>query len=401
FWTGPNGFTSNLQNPSIAPVSIQNKGDYFLKIKVLNCESISDTTFVDIVDTIIATPSSNAPKCAGEDLQLFAQTVVGATYAWSGPNGFSSNLQNPEVTNTSASSSGIYTLTVSLSSCSSAPTTLIINFDAQTFGGNIFQDTTVCAGQNDGTLFLSGNIGDPIRWEYSDNGGTNWFPIIGSTTSHNYLNLTSNTQHRVLVKNGSCPTAYSSIATVTVTEAAKGGRIIASSPDPSFAICPEDNEGKLFLVDYEGVVDHWEYSRDNGKTWVSDFNTTSVYQYLNIPKTTWYRAVLMGCMITDTSEMYALTVSQDACESMVIANLVTPNGDGKNDTWLIENIESYPPIDVRIFNRSGHEIYHNSSYDNSWDGTFQGRKSQDGTYYYLMQIGGDEKVLKGSINLLH
>jgi len=63
--------------------------------------------------------SSNSPVCNGGTLNLSATTVSGATYAWTGPNSFSSGSQNPSVTSMSSAKEGTYTLTVTASGCTS------------------------------------------------------------------------------------------------------------------------------------------------------------------------------------------------------------------------------------------------------------------------------------------
>jgi len=61
-------------------------------------------------------PSTN-PLCVGQTLSLFSGAFAGATYAWTGPNGFTSNLQNPTITNATASASGTYTVVVTAGKC--------------------------------------------------------------------------------------------------------------------------------------------------------------------------------------------------------------------------------------------------------------------------------------------
>jgi gliding motility-associated-like protein len=51
-----------------------------------------------------------------------------------------------------------------------------------------------------------------------------------------------------------------------------------------------------------------------------------------------------------------------------IPQLVSPNGDGKNDTWVIANLETYPNNKVKIFNRWGNEVFVADPYLNDWDG---------------------------------
>ncbi|ADY52959.1 Fibronectin type III domain protein [Pseudopedobacter saltans DSM 12145] len=80
-----------------------------------------------------ATPSasSNSPVAVGNTLNLSTPPVSGATYAWTGPNGFSSNAQNPSITNITAASAGTYsvTVTVTATGCTSAAgtTTVVVN----------------------------------------------------------------------------------------------------------------------------------------------------------------------------------------------------------------------------------------------------------------------------------
>jgi gliding motility-associated-like protein len=73
-----------------------------------------------------------------------------------------------------------------------------------------------------------------------------------------------------------------------------------------------------------------------------------------------------------------------------IYNLVTPDGDGKNDYWFIYGIELFPDNDVTIFNRWGSKIKEFTSYnntDNHWNGT--NNKNEflpDGVYFYILKI---------------
>ncbi len=65
-------------------------------------------------------PSNNGPICAGATLQLSTATVPGATYAWTGPNGFASSAQNPTIPAATPAASGTYNVTVTSGGCTSA-----------------------------------------------------------------------------------------------------------------------------------------------------------------------------------------------------------------------------------------------------------------------------------------
>ena len=84
----------------------------------------------------------------------------------------------------------------------------------------------------------------------------------------------------------------------------------------------------------------------------------------------------------------------------LISNLITLNGDGINDKWFIENIEQYPSSEVFIYNINGQRIFSASPYLNNWDGTHDGKKVPDGTYYYILKFSDSEKIYKGSITIV-
>ena len=129
-WTGPNGFTSLLQNPSISNVTIANSGIYTITVSVAGCSSSQGTTNV-VVNPIPATPvaSSNSPVCSGSAVNLSTSVVPGATYSWTGPNGFSSALQNPVIASAVSANAGTYSLTISVNGCTSNPgtTNVVVN----------------------------------------------------------------------------------------------------------------------------------------------------------------------------------------------------------------------------------------------------------------------------------
>lgn len=82
----------------------------------------------------------------------------------------------------------------------------------------------------------------------------------------------------------------------------------------------------------------------------------------------------------------------DVCDLIDInaSEAFTPNGDGINDTWKINNIERHPNSVVRVFNRWGDEVFYAKGYNNSWDGTLKGTGKQlpDGVYYFQIYLDG-------------
>ncbi len=118
-WSGPNGFTSNIQSPALNGVNESFEGYYYLQITLNNCVSPLDSTFV----TVLEEPSTQAayagPLCQGDSLILSCDPIAGANYQWSGPNGFSSNELSPVIPNANFGVQGTYSVVVVSASCPS------------------------------------------------------------------------------------------------------------------------------------------------------------------------------------------------------------------------------------------------------------------------------------------
>ncbi len=82
--------------------------------------------------------TSNSPICEGSTLSLSVATITGATYNWTGPNGFTSSLQNPSITNVDTSNSGDYFVTASVDGCfSEAASTNVTITTTNTWNGAV------------------------------------------------------------------------------------------------------------------------------------------------------------------------------------------------------------------------------------------------------------------------
>lgn len=108
-WSGPNGFSSVQQNPSIPNVTFANTGTY--TVIVTNQAGCISVSFVNVA---ISAPNafaiSNSPVC--ETQTLILSGFGGTIYNWSGPNSFSSTQQNTNIPNVTMAAAGTYTLMV-------------------------------------------------------------------------------------------------------------------------------------------------------------------------------------------------------------------------------------------------------------------------------------------------
>ena len=84
-----------------------------------------------------------------------------------------------------------------------------------------------------------------------------------------------------------------------------------------------------------------------------------------------------------------------------VLNVLSPNGDGKNDTWIIKNIDEYPNNTVSVYERSGRRVFNEKSYKNTWNGSYKGTLLAEGAYFYVIEYGNGIPALKGALNILY
>ena len=80
----------------------------------------------------------------------------------------------------------------------------------------------------------------------------------------------------------------------------------------------------------------------------------------------------------------------------------SPNGDGVNDTWVIQDIDLFPKNTVRVFSRSGKLVFKENYYKNDWNGisnqiSAMGIKLPAGPYIYIIDLGDSYKAIRGWI----
>ncbi len=88
---------------------------------------------------------------------------------------------------------------------------------------------------------------------------------------------------------------------------------------------------------------------------------------------------------------------EEGIPELFIPNGVSADGDGKNDVWRIRGLEAYPEASVTIYNRWGDEVFSADPYQNDWKGQSKSGEVLEGTYFYVLDLGGDEGKKTGFI----
>ena len=130
------------------------------------------------------TLSSNAPICSGTTLTLNAVNVTGGTFAWSGPNTFSSGSQNPTIPAATTAATGSYTATVTVANCTSLPATIPVTVNAIPLLPVLSTNSPVCSGGNL-TVSAANVTGGTFAWTGPNSfiSGVQSNTINGATTA--------------------------------------------------------------------------------------------------------------------------------------------------------------------------------------------------------------------------
>jgi gliding motility-associated-like protein len=148
-------------------------------------------------------------------------------------------------------------------------------------------------------------------------------------------------------------------------------------------LCPTSSDGSAQILDLMGCSPPYTVEWSNG-----DQGLVSADLRAGLYSVTVFAR---DCQLTQEFEILAGTSTE--CEIMFF-NAFSPNGDGRNDTWEIANIEKpeYQNNEVEIFNRWGQPVWKAEGYNNS-DVVFEGKRDNGdplpgGTYFYIAKISG-------------
>ena len=102
-----------------------------------------------------------------------------------------------------------------------------------------------------------------------------------------------------------------------------------------------------------------------------------------------------GCSVSDTATIKRLL------SDITIPTAFTPDGDGVNDVWEIDNIHLYPNSTVDVYNRWGGLLFTSDGYQVPWDGTARnGNPLPIGAYYYVIDLGNEDNPFTGAVTII-
>ncbi len=182
-WALPGGLpvTASTQNPGT--ITYPNSGNFSVTATAGGACGSTSASVPVTVTPVPAAPIVGGPitLCVGEDLNLSATPVPGVTFHWSGPNGFSSLLDNPSIANITMAGQGVYSVAASSGGCLGPSSSVAVTVNPPLVVGISPAVPTVCAG-NPVTLTASG--ANTYQWTIggAPMGGGNSITFTPATT---------------------------------------------------------------------------------------------------------------------------------------------------------------------------------------------------------------------------
>jgi gliding motility-associated-like protein len=365
--TGQTGAGPHTVSPTSTTSYIVNGTD------ASGCAAIADTVTVNVNPALNALLTANATTlCPGNSVTLTVNASGGDgnyTYSWTGVTSNSATANDTPVATTT------YTVTVS-DGCGSTPVTLQQTITVET-APNINFTSNISEGCEALTVVFTDNTSGSYtqKWIFGDVSANG----VGTSVSHTYQN---NGVYNVVLELTSptgCKYVDTNYAMITVYD----------KPIALFKFAPQSpvkpNTPIQFSDASAGAIS-WLWSFETNATSIAQ---NPLYTYAN--QGTYYVLLevtsIDGC--TDTVSLEVIVRDE-----LKVPNVFSPNGDGKNDRFVIEGLYGSGNT-LYIYNRWGQLVYKSEDYKNEWDGD----NRPEGTYYFIFKPI-DKEEIKGTVTIL-
>jgi gliding motility-associated-like protein len=357
-WTGPDGFSSSeltLENllPGSYNLSVaDSNGCVYNTAVLISVPEVLSVTLIQAMDALCNTDNSGSAEVAVEG------GTQPYTFSWTGPNEYSNDVQNPDDL-----FPGTYNLQLTDTNGCAASLEVTIGFTFE-ISADAGADFGIC--REDQPIVLNGTSVNATDVQWLNPQGF----VISNEPTVETLSIPGTFTYYFVASNGLC-TAMDS---VTVT--------IYPQPTVSAGVNETIFEGDAailggFPTSPTGVIYDWSPGASLVDSTVANPIATPIV-------TTQYTVTVTdanGCVGIDS---LVITVIPE----IRFPSGITPNGDGINDTWIIDYIDLYPNNVVEIYSRWGDRLYRVEGYDNNnpWDGFYNGKELPVGTYYYIVEL---------------
>jgi gliding motility-associated-like protein len=332
--------------------------------------SIQQITVSPVAPPDIQISASPSAICSGGSSTLIAFGIAPASYSWTGISSQPSIVIN---------ATGIYSA-VAFNNCGTSLATIQIVPQPQASLSVSATTTVLCPGEQT-TITANGvNGNNTYTWSSSPTNTTNQL-IIGTPGVY------------TVTYGNQCGSVSETI------------QIILSNVQASFSLSPNSGMPPLTVNFTNTSVNYISNSWDFGN---GNFSPAANPSSQNYTQPGIYTITLVvsdnnGCtsIVTQTIEVLDIPFGP-------IPQLVSPDGDGKNDFFEIKGISKFPNNELEIYNRWGNLVYKKQGYMNEWDGrpNVNGSMGKNllpsATYFYILKLGdSNNTTYKGFLHLVH
>jgi gliding motility-associated-like protein len=355
---GPSLFLTPTENTLIT-VSLSNP---------LNCVGIpNEQTYSVIVTT---PPAANIPAsseiCYGDTISLSSTNLVGDAYwTYEGTDYLSNSITVSPTQNSTA------TYTISYGPCLNSYSSDIIVNQTNSYQIVVGPSSDVCEGE-EFTLSLTPSSYNSVTWSTSNQ-------ALGNTDNLTITASENETYTANINDENDCPSQVSQLISVHKVPEITMVSNVEVCNNTSYTISPQTDE--------IGLNYYWSTGEESTSI---DVTQTGTY---------WVTVSNANCSTTDSIDITFSAVSFIG----EIPNVFTPNGDGINDEFFID--QSYlSAFHLKIIDRWGGLVFTTDNPTNYWDGTKNGTKVEDGVYFYILSYESTcddlgSKEVKGNITV--
>ena len=376
FWS-VDTLRSNEQLPSFA---LTKAGTYILKQLVVSDKNCRDSSSVQLV--VKPAPNINFitdSRCqlqegSFQNLSELKEGVITASNWTFGDLSFGNGWEVKKVYETS----GVYTVTLYCSSDKDCSATLSKTIEIFPTVRATFSHDLFCEGQNNQLINTSRNETGSFT--------SHWFIAPDQGYSSNNLNI----RH---LKPGRHDIQLTTKSNSGCSDSVRHPIFIYPAPELKLIADTLVELGEQITLQASGASSY---------TWFPD-------TYLSSPM-----AAKTFCKPDSTIHYRCFAISENGCLSskelsimvrkehqLKIYNLITPDVNGLNDTWQIDNIQAYADNRVIIFDQWNKIVFEQTNYQNDWDGRNQsGELLPPGTYFYQITFSSSKVTYRGYLSLL-
>jgi len=401
-------------------------GIYWIEAEDANGCIDRDTVIITLRENPVAniTPGPDVEICGGSSIMLDGTTPNGFAYEWLPGGETSADLEVDQ--------SGTYQVVVTdANNCVDTSDVVTVTFYPQT-QVQLPDDTTLC--ETDSLVLSVTSIWDSVLWADSSTTsldftafppGDFWVEVVDTNGCRSRDTIRIDAFSPIVIDLGAdrivCPQNTVTLESATPgavsyiwNDGTVGDMLVVSAPGGDFSVDATDANGCVSTSTTVNVSFYPESEipliTREGDVLVSSVTTGSFQWYqdgvtidgengttLNLPSgggSFFVEVTDVNNCSTLNSNILAVLVS---IQRDLIPEGFSPNGDNLNDQFMIPNLDLYPGNSLTIFNRYGSEVFKESPYSNTWQGTWNDQDLPDGTYFYLLDLGGDLEPIQGYV----